>query len=356
MILSRFYMSYELNRPLTQQEKDDQLYQGKPTRLMGKTGEYMIEYDTVIRMNSTYMETVDKYYRNKGFVSSLFAPLFLICFGLILYAYGGMAYQYIVYRKIIPSLFDVSVLTAGFALLIYFSGKLTLKEWFATTHYPIRFNRKTQMIHVYRFNGTVLSIPWKAVFFTLTKYSGKMSEWCIDGHILADDKETVLDTFSLGFSGVFRELILGYWEFIRCYMEEEGLQEQADIILLCPPIEQKKEGYIFGLQYLIRMNSRLEWFVELINFPFDLITSVARYIAMQTSKIPQWPQEVEEACQVDPDDPINVSAANNPVHLWRYVLANQTREERQALYDRQLSAHKRLQEKIAMAHSTSAEA
>ncbi len=351
MLLSRFYMSYELNRPLTQQEKDNQLCQGKPTRLTGKTGEYMIEYDTVIRMNSTYMETVDKYYRNKGFISSLFAPLFLSCFGLILYAYGGMAYQYIIYKKIIPSLFGVFMLTAGFALLIYFSGKLTLKEWFATTHYPIRFNRKTQMIHVYRFNGTVLSVPWKEVFFTLIKYSGKMTEWCIDGHILADDKETVLDTFSLGFSGVFRELMPGYWEFIRCYMEEDGLQEQADIILLCPPIEQKKEGYIFGLQYLMRMNSRLDWFVELINFPFDLITSIARYIAMQTSKIPQWPKEVEDACKVDPDDPINVSAANNPVHLWRHILANQTLEEYQAINNRLSSAHKRLKEKIAMAHS-----
>ncbi|MQL49360.1 hypothetical protein GEA64_15970 [Photorhabdus khanii] len=115
-----------------------------------------------------------------------------------------------------------------------------------------------------------------------------------------------------------------YWEFIRCYMEEDGSQEQADIILLCPPIEQKKEGYIFGLQYLMRMNSRLDWFVELINFPFDLITSIARYIAMQTSKIPQW----------------------------RHILANQTLEEYQAINDRLSLAHTRLKEKIAMVHSS----
>ncbi|MQL49359.1 hypothetical protein GEA64_15965 [Photorhabdus khanii] len=59
------------------------------------------------------------------------------------------------------------------------------------------------MIHVYRFNGTVLSVPWKAVFFTLTKYSGRMSEWCIDGHILADDKETVLIHLVWDFLGYF---------------------------------------------------------------------------------------------------------------------------------------------------------
>ncbi|MBS9444479.1 hypothetical protein EAE89_23395, partial [Photorhabdus heterorhabditis] len=104
------------------------------------------------------------------------------------------------------------------------------------------------------------------------------------------------------------------------------------------------------------ITSRLEWLSEIIQLPITLLTSIARYVGMKTSKIPQWPQEVEEACQVDPDDPINASAANNPVHLWRYILANQTREERQVLYDRKSSAHARLQEKIAMAHSTSAEA
>ncbi|PQQ23101.1 DUF6708 domain-containing protein [Photorhabdus hindustanensis] len=348
------YIPYKLNRPLTQQEKDDQLYQGKPTRLTGKTGKYMIEYDTVIRMNSTYMETVDKYYRDKGFVSSLTATLFFCCLGMVLFSIGDTIHQYI--KGDHEILLSLIIFLPAISLFVYFSGKFTLKEWFATTHYPIRFNRKTQMIHVYRFNDTVLSVPWKEVFFTLTIGGGKWPEWCIDGHILADDQETVLDTFSLGFSEVSRELMPGYWEFIRCYMEEDGLQEQADIIILCPPIEKQKESYIFGLQYLMRMNSRLEWFLGIVKLPFDLISSIARYIAMQTSKIPQWPKEVEDACKVDLDDPINVSAANNPVHLWRHILANQTLEEYQAINNRLSSAHKRLKEKIAMAHSTSAEA
>ncbi|MFD0707515.1 hypothetical protein C6H64_22155 [Photorhabdus luminescens] len=347
------YTPYKLNRPLTWEEKDDQLCQGKPTQLNSKYGQYVVDYDTVIRMNSTYMETVDKYYGDKGFVSSLTATLFFCCLGIALFSIGDTIYQYVKGNHEI--LLSLLIFLPVISLFVYFSGKFTLKEWFTTTHYPIRFNRKTQMIHVYRFNGTVLSVSWKEVFFTLTIGGGRRPEWCIDGHILADDQEMVLETFSLGISGL-RDMLPGYWEFIRCYMEEECLQEQADIISLCPPIEKQKESYIFGLQYLMRMNSRLNWIFGIVKLPFDLITSVARYIAMQTSKMPQWPQEVEDACQVDPDDPINVSAANNPVHLWRYVLANQTREERQALYDRQLSAYTRLQEKIAMAHSTSAEA
>ncbi|ERT13054.1 hypothetical protein LGZ99_21095 [Photorhabdus temperata] len=346
------YNPYKLNRPLTRGERYAQLCQGKPTQITAKYGLYIVDHDTVIRMNSTYMETVDKYYREQGFVSSLNATVFCCFLGMALYFTGKTIYLSILNGAIKENtLLGFMIMIPATVFFLYFSGKLILKEWFAKTHYPIRFNRKTQMIHVYRFNGTVLSVPWKKVFFTQTIGKGKWPEWSIEGHILADDQETVLETFSLGLSGEL-ELMPGYWEFIRCYMEEECLQEQADIIALCPPIEKQKESYIFGLQYLMRMGSRLDWLFGWIMLPFALITSVARYIAVQTSKIPQWPQEVEEACQVDPDDPINVSAANNPVHLWRYVLANQTREERRALYDRQLSAYTRLQEKIAMSHSS----
>ncbi|MBS9444437.1 hypothetical protein, partial [Photorhabdus heterorhabditis] len=71
MQLDGLYIPYKLNRLLTQQEKGDQFYQGKPTRIEGNDGRYIVDYNTVISMNSTYMETVDKYYRDKGYVSSL---------------------------------------------------------------------------------------------------------------------------------------------------------------------------------------------------------------------------------------------------------------------------------------------
>ncbi|MBS9444520.1 DUF6708 domain-containing protein, partial [Photorhabdus heterorhabditis] len=241
-------------------------------------------------MNSTYMETVDKYYRDKGYVSSLSATLFFCYLGMALFSIGYTIYQYI--KGDHDILLSLLIFLPAAIFILYYSGKFTLKEWFATTHYPIRFNRKTQMIHVYRFNGTVLSIPWKTVFFTRTIGKGKWPEWSIYGHILADDQETVLDTFNLGLSGL-REMMPGYWEFIRCYMEETCLQEQANIILLCPPIEKQKETFVFGLQYQIQITSRLEWLSEIIQLPITLLTSIARYVGMKTSKIPQWPQEVE---------------------------------------------------------------
>ncbi|MIE71829.1 hypothetical protein EL06_21010 [Salmonella enterica subsp. diarizonae] len=225
--------------------------------------------------------------------------------------------------------------------------RLLHKEWFRKTHYPIRFNRKTQMVHIYKVSGEILSVPWGYIFFAPAQSVGVTKEWGIDGHILADDGETVVDTFSLAVSLTAGKKLLGeYWEFIRCYMEEDCVADLADIVTLCPPVENRKEGYIFGLQYLLKMDSRLEWIFLPIMFPLDLLASIGRYIAMQTSKIPQWSQEVLDACQPYPDDPINVSAANNPEHLWRYVLANEKREEYETRHARQTAANERIKTKL----------
>lgn len=56
---------------------------------------------------------------------------------------------------------------AGAILAAICWGMLALlrKEAFAFTHYPLRFNRATRIIHYFRFTGEVASVPWDDVFF-----------------------------------------------------------------------------------------------------------------------------------------------------------------------------------------------
>ncbi|GAJ69160.1 MULTISPECIES: DUF6708 domain-containing protein [Edwardsiella] len=201
-------------------------------------------------------------------------------------------------------------------------------------------------MHIYQVSGEIITLPWNDIYFTTSK---QRVSYCIVGHILADDNETVLNTFSFGHVGQKAELSL-YWEFIRCYMEEDCLEELAEAVLYCHPVEKQKEGYITGLQTLIKMDSRLEWIPNVLLFPLSLIESIARYIGMQTSKIPQWPQEVLDACAVEPNDPINNGAENNPIHRWRTVLANETREVYEAKNQRLGSANKKIKAKLDARH------
>ena len=339
------YTAHKLNRPLTDQEKNGRFYQGKRRRVNTFNDEA-----SVIRMNSNCLETVCKYYSGIGVAGSMLFPVFFIL--LIGVFWGGRSVYNILSGDGLGSAFVESIATFVFIVFAFFIAKLINKEWFRKTHYPIRFNRKNQMVYVYKVSGEILSVPWKDIFFTPAKSLGRTSEWGIDGHILAEDGETVIDTFSLAVSLTAGKKLLGeYWEFIRCYMEEDCVQELSELVTLCPPVEEKKEGYIFGLQYLMKMNSRLEWIFLPVMFPLDLLASFSRYIAMRTSKIPQWPQEVLDACQPEHDDPIDVSAANNPKHLWRYVLANEKRDVYEARYARQKAAYERIKEKLDLRYS-----
>lgn len=336
------FTPYKLNRSLMKEEKNGQFRQGHRRRV-----KYIMDEHSVIRMNSVYLETVCKYYQGKGIASSL---LSILTFGMLLMVVYGVAYAiYATLSEGRPFHWGGSIIIIIFTIFAeFFLMRLLYKEWFRKTHYPIRFNRRKQMVYVYQVNGQILSVPWGKVFFTSAKSKGAMSEWGIDGHILSDDGKTVINTFSLAISVMGSKKLLGeYWEFIRCYMEEDCVADLADIVTLCPPVENRKEGYIFGLQYLLKMDSRLEWIFLPIMLPLDLLASIGRYIAMQTSKIPQWSQEVLDACQPDPDDPINVSAANNPEHLWRYVLANEKREEYEIRHARQTAANERIKTKLA---------
>lgn len=96
------------------------------------------------------------------------------------------------------------------------------EEPFAYTHYHIRLNRSTRMIHVFRVDGTVLSVKWNDVFSCLV-HAGQ-GFWNIVGHVLDKDGKTIKETFPLtvfnGGSEVAKDQLRQYWEFARRYMAE----------------------------------------------------------------------------------------------------------------------------------------
>ena len=332
------YVPFKLNRPLTDEERKDRFYQG---HVKPHNEELAVQsFNTVIRMNSTYLEVVDKFYATKGTICSMMMCMLLLLMGLIFLTLWGMMFSPEHKNDFFSGLF-VCLLMALPAY--FFFWRILKKDWFRKTHYPVRFNRQKQMVHIYQVNSEELSVSWWDIYFTVNQQAPFS---CIVGHILAEDGETVLNTFSFGYTG-FKPTLDRYWEFVRCYMEEDFLDDLADMIVLCPPIENRREGYIWGLQNMLKVSSRLEWPMALLMSPLNFIESIGRYIAMQTSKIPQWSQDVLDACPVANSDPINVGSECNPGHLWRYVLANEPRDVFDAR-DRKLeSANARIREKLA---------
>ena len=332
MTMYGLYQPYKVDRPLTKGERNLQLKQGRRQKT-----EYINSGQSVIRLNSTCLETVDKFYNKKG-IDSLWALIvFIGSLSIVFYAFFRGVFFLLPVHGIVK-IFLTSLIPIPITL---FGAYFVFKEWCRWTHYPIRFNRKNGMVYVFRTNGAVLHAPRTDIFFTRSKDPGPLREWCIRGHILDKRGETVRETFSLGVCGN-KDSLAEYWEFIRCYMEEDVVRELADLVVLCPPVENRKEGFVFGFQTLIYMESRIEWLFLPVMLPLSLIGAVARYIASQTSKIPRWPQDIEDACRMEPGDPVSVSAVDNPKDMWRLVLANQTYTDWQKLYARREAATKKI--------------
>lgn len=302
-LLSKF----KINRPLTEEERAYQLRQDRKLKI-----EPLYQL-SVIRMNSTYLEMVDKFYAWKG-LATLFSAVvsgMLAAFLIAMVVWMTSLGWHTVYAQR-----HDEALFLLFGFFILFSPLLTAflwmlrKEAFRYTHYPIRLNRKTRMVHVFRLDGTILSVPWNEVFFTLGQTQTKGGRY-IAGHILDPDGITVRETFGLSYYGGMdaaeldpnnpivgeRDYVRRYWEFVRRYMEEgpAGLVDKIEFVM---PIAEKREsiGHSFS-----RFNAN--WGpLWLLFLPITLLVWPFRVLAMRTCKIPRWPLEVENACEVEAED------------------------------------------------------
>lgn len=310
MEYSGLIQKFKINRPLTQEEKDLQLLQKKKVK---GTPDYLF---ATIRLNSTYLELADKYYGERGWLAMGMTLCGLVCVGALL------AYTYIIFfgqqslgKPIANGALGVLLFSyVCFIPLICFSIWGLRKEAFFLTHFPARLNRKTRMVHVFRpdRSGTVLSVPWDDVFFTIGR--GQTLQYRdIRGHVLDKDGVTVLETFTLGTSWVDCEALTLHWEYMRRYMEE-GPQAIVDRTLLYLPIAEKKETWAFGLRRLYLL---MPTYVAMTLYtPLYLLLLPFRMFANATSKIPQWSADIEAQCTIDPDDPYVRDESFNKYNRW----------------------------------------
>ncbi|WP_273827927.1 DUF6708 domain-containing protein [Providencia rettgeri] len=310
------FPQFKMNRSLNESEITGKLEQ--TVRLDFET-EHLMPDLKVIEMNSSYLEMTDKFYASKGLLSfiGLFGAIaclgafFLIVIDKIMKSYylqwSGMLFIVFIAVTFIPM---------GLWMLF-----LLKKEWFAWTHYPIRFDRKNQLVHATRINGSVFTVPWQTVFFTTglnhRKDIGK--DYYISGHVLADDGITVLDTFCLPATNGNVAELKTHWEFVRRYMEEgpEGMKSR---IPFCLPIANKKESCGFTFFYSMTKYNGLPLLFLPIIVPFELFYSFSRYMAMLTSQRPVWSAEIQALCRVDDNDPYRLDASMNPKDLWVTLL------------------------------------
>ncbi|MFC0574652.1 DUF6708 domain-containing protein, partial [Paraburkholderia solisilvae] len=190
---------------------------------------------SVIHLNSTYLDMIDRWFTIRGGMSSILA--LVITFILI------VAYWFIVFLHALSDFEKGRMSLAVFVILfgvmsgllffVLMLAKRTIgREFFTYTHFPIRFNRKTRMIHVFRHNGPggVLTVPWDQAYFHIGQGTQARSLLDLRGHVM--DGDTVVDTFAVGNFFNTEEPIRQIWKFIVVYMEQ-GPQALPNDLFIC---------------------------------------------------------------------------------------------------------------------------
>ncbi|MBP0610511.1 MULTISPECIES: DUF6708 domain-containing protein [Burkholderia] len=295
---------YRINRKLTDEERSNRLCQGMSLDI---SPFYNI---SVVRMNSTYLECVDRWFIHRGFMTAICLYFFSITASVI-----AMPLYMLSPVHLIPKISDFSFMffalpfVAPLWLLLMWG---LFKESFGLTHFPIRFNYRNRMVYIFKPNGSILKAKWSDIFFTLgrcERMAGRQN-WDIRGHILDADGETVRETFALPGDTMLADQLKHSWEFIRRYMEEGPASVYRDVYW-CHDIAERREKYRVGLRYMF-FSLNGQPIGQILLSPVFFVASLGRWFAMRTSKIPVWPAEIEAACQVDPFDPYLRDASRNP--------------------------------------------
>jgi hypothetical protein len=255
---------------------------------------------SLIHLNSTCLDMIDRSFTIRGGIDSVLA--LLITFVLV------CAYLLTVLGAAIPDLEKGRISLTVFAMFFGFmSGALFVvlmlarrtvgREFFTYTHFPIRFNRKTRMIHVFRHKGSggVLSVPWDQAYFHIGKGTLAQSLLDLRGHVMDGDK--VIDTFAVGNFFNTSEPIQQIWKFIVVYMEQGPQALPKDIHIVKSPNVNLKNQFICATSYC---NIFLP--IPLIKWVFAALITGMRWVVMKSCKEPVWPSEIVAESAIAPDD------------------------------------------------------
>jgi hypothetical protein len=290
------------------------------------------ERASLIHLNSTYLDMVDRWFTIRGGMSSILALIITIimiagCFFVVLAAVIPELERGRISLSAAVIFFCVAL---GLLVLTLALAKRTIgREFFTYTHFPIRFNRKTRMIHVFRHNGPggVLTVPWEQAYFRIGRGTQARSLLDLRGHVM--DGDTVVDTFAVGNFFNTVEPIRQIWKFIVVYMEQ-GPQALPKDLFMCTSTSTR------WLNCFLQANAYCDIFFRIPLFKWVLVAliTVMRWLVMKSCKEPVWPSEIMAESAIESDDiyrwtePAVSGALATDDKAWAALLARQARRQK----------------------------
>ena len=300
---------FRVNRPLKDKEEDNRfsiLIKNTLRRVSLPHHDYL----STIKMNSTYLELVDRCYPLRGLAGFSLGSgaIIMTVFFIATIPHIIRTWDESVAKDGLGIMIAVAIAFIVVGCMVVFFCILLYRDFFGLTHNPIRINRKNRMLYAFTYNDEVVSVPWDELII----YSGKVGSLLdLRAHIMDKDGVTIKHTIGFAIDGVNRRELQDYMDYLNFYMAK-GPEKLLPIVERCLPIDGRKEGSVFGLSMFMAQFGCLSY----VLLPLIIYTWFWRLATMATCKVPVWPDWVEAECQVEPDDPfIRTAEQDKPVRF-----------------------------------------
>ncbi|MGQ7248219.1 DUF6708 domain-containing protein [Halomonas sp. V046] len=176
-------------------------------------------------------------------------------------------------------------------------------DCFTYRHAAIRFNRRTRQVHVFYTPklGGPRSYNWDDIQATITAFDNG-GYFVLNLLAATPDGTHYYDSFPVGGELVKEEECLGWWEYIRRYMEEgsDSVPEPGwyhtdrlslkESFLRWFPLREMRRDKARG--HDIRYSQRR----MVLMSPMLVLFSLGHFVSMLTSRKVVWSKEIREAC------------------------------------------------------------
>jgi len=258
------------------------------------------ERGCLIHLNSTYLDMIDSRFLTRGdmWASALLfvtdpVSIWMFCMSL----YG---IKILILNQVVGGAVILAIMICALVAFTVWANKIMLgHDFFTYTHYPIRFNRKTRMIHVFRHNGPggVLSVPWDEAWFHIGQGSyHKVQLMDLRGQVMNGD--AVVDSFAVGNCASDTEYLKQVWKFISIYMEQGPQALPRDNYIMISADDLGLYNQFIGACAYGKMLRQ-----PLLRLLFTPLITITRWLVMKSCKVPVWPPEIEAESAIEQHDP-----------------------------------------------------
>lgn len=260
-----------------------------------------------------------------------------------MFIYGWVQVLTLLIIENIRSLPDFSITVLFFTVLIICTGigilylyaryglQLTRLEILTSRHLLIRFNRKTQQVHLHRpsYCGGIVTFAWSATACAATLPE---DDFCSVGMCLGllwEPSLTGLPHMEMAFVGKQGQggsELRDEWEFIRRFMEEgpEGLPRPRLSTRFPSPI-QAFSAQFEGIGRFVRKSSWLFKVAMLMVWPAFVVLGTCHWVSLMLCWRPRWPKIIREAGQPGKPIPPLTTLSDYPPEIQKRLLANADR-------------------------------